>query len=72
MASSQAIADTESNDKICRVMCKLSALDDFFSVYSVQGNMALRVDAISGLSFILGDCADELREVIDEPAKIGL
>ena len=61
-----ALTETELKDKVCRVMCKLSALDDFFSVYSAHGNMALLVEAISGISFILGDCADELLGVIDE------
>ena len=66
-AEAAALTETEFKDKVCRVMCKLSALDDFFSIYNANGNMALRVEAISGIPFILGDCADDLREVIDEP-----
>jgi len=62
--------DTDSNDKVCRVMCKLSALDDLFSFYSAaHDKSALRKDSVSGLSFIVADCADELREVLGESVE---
>jgi len=59
------LTETEVKDKVCRVMHKLATLDDLFSLYSiVHERAALRGDAISGLSFILADCTEELREVV--------
>jgi len=59
--------DTDLRDKICKVACKLSALVDLFSFYSVaHDKAALRQDSITGLSFILCDCTDELMEAIGD------
>ena len=60
--------ETELKDRVCRVICKLSALEDLFSFYSVANDKAtLLGHSISGLSFIISDCTEELRRVIDEP-----
>jgi len=60
--------DAEINDKTCRVMCKLSALEDFFSLCATaQDRAAFGGDSASGLSFILSDCIGELREIMEEP-----
>jgi len=60
--------ETELKDRVCRVICKLSAMEDLFSLYSIANDKtALRGHSISGLSFIISDCTEELRKVIDEP-----
>ena len=60
--------DNESKDKVSKVMYKLAALDDFFSFYRVvHDKMTLRGESISGLSFFMSGCVDELREVLDKP-----
>jgi len=67
-AESPAHMDNESKDKINKVMYKLAALDDFFSFYRVvHDRMSLRGESISGLSFFISGCIDELREIIDKP-----
>ena len=51
---SPAHMDNESKDKVCTVMYKLAALDDFFSFYRVvHDKMSLRGESISGLSFFI-------------------
>jgi len=65
--SPASVTEIEFKDRACRVMYKISALDDLFSFYSaVHNRMVIRGEAISGISFILGDCAEELREIIGE------
>jgi len=45
-------------------------LDDFFSFYRVvHDKMSLRGESISGLSFFISNCVDELREIIDKPSS---
>ena len=64
--------DTDSADKVCRVACKLSALGDLFSFYSAaHDKAALRRDSMSGLSFILCDCTDELVEAVGDRVASG-
>ena len=65
---SLAHMDNELKDKVCKVMYKLAALDDFFSFYRVvYDKMSLRGESISGLSFFISGCVDELREIVDKP-----
>jgi|GEM_PF-2016610 len=62
--------DNESKDKVSKVMYKLAALDDFFSFYRVvHDKMSLRGESISGLSFFISCCTEELREIIDKPSS---
>ena len=64
---SPAHMDNELKDKVCKVMYKLAALDDFFSFYRVvHDKMSLRGESISGISFFVSDCVEELLEIIDK------
>ena len=64
-----ALSAQTDKDKACKVMCKLSALNDLFALYArTHHEKTPSGDAISGVGFILSSCVDDLREIIDDDA----
>jgi len=61
--------DTDSRDKVCEVIHKLSALHDLFAFYWFAHSHAdFQKDSITGLSDIVSQCIGELKEVVkNEP-----
>jgi hypothetical protein len=56
--------DNGHKDVIWKVIDKLSALDDFFSLYWVAyDKVGIQKNAIEGLSFIIDNCIGELKEI---------
>jgi hypothetical protein len=55
--------DLKSRDIVDKVILKLSVLDDLFAFYSVvHDKIGFQQNSIDGLSFIISDCVEELKE----------
>jgi len=58
------VMSTDYKDTVDRVIAKLSTLDDLFAFYWVAGDKVdFQKNAISGLTFIISDCVDELKKI---------
>jgi len=57
-------AKTDYRDVVDKVIAKLSMLDDLFSFYWIaRGQTDFQKDSLDGLSFIISDCVNELKEI---------
>jgi len=58
--------DTDSKDKVCEVIHKLSMLNDLFSFYWFAHEHAnFQRDSITGLSGVVSDCIKELKGIVN-------
>jgi len=61
--------DSDSRDKVCEVIRKLSTLNDLFVFYWFSYEYAnFQKDSITGLSDIVSDCIGELKAVVKTDA----
>ena len=57
---------TDSKDKVCEVIHKLSMLNDLFSFYWFAHEHAdFQRDSITGLSDVVSQCINELKEIVN-------
>ncbi|MCL2792235.1 MAG: hypothetical protein FWD87_04015 [Spirochaetaceae bacterium] len=57
----------DSQDKIWKIINRLSTLDDLFTFYWYAHNKAdFQKESIEGIFSILGDCITELKEAVNE------
>ena len=63
--------DTDSKDRVCTVIHKLSTLHDLFAFYwFAHEHTVFQKDSITGLSGIVSDCISELKEIAgNEPCN---
>jgi len=55
---------TDYKDTVDRVIAKLSTLDDLFAFYWIAGDkVEFQKNSISGLTFIISDCVNELKRI---------
>ena len=62
-AAKDKAMSTDAQDKVTKVIYKLSVLDDLFAMYWVaHDKVDFQKNSLSGITFIIADCIDELKE----------